>query len=197
MRAYVIQQFGGVDQLKPGSVPAPAPAASEILVRVVAVGLNPIDHVALSGGLGPRIKLPAVLGTDVSGVVHEVGGDVRGFAPGDAVLGMINLPGSDGSFNGGGFAEFVTAPAAHWVLKPEGLSFETAAALPAVGLTAKQALEVITTITPGQIVLIHGAAGGVGHIAVQMAKRHGAFVYATASGEGLGFVKELGARCRD
>lgn len=193
MRAYVIHQFGGVEQLRLETVPEPAPRAHEVVIRVLAAGLNPIDRVALGGGLGERIRLPAVLGTDISGIVHAVGAEVRDFRAGDAVLGMINLPGSDGSMNGNGFGEFAAAPAAHLVHKPEGLGFEEAAALPAVALTARQALDGAARVTRGQRVLIHGGAGGVGHIAVQLAHGAGAQVLATASGDGLAFVKRLGA----
>lgn len=193
MRAYVLHEFGDIENLKLEDVPIPDPEPNEVVVRVRATGLNPIDLVVLSGGLGDRIKLPAVAGTDVSGVVEKVGNDIIGLAVGDSVLGMINFPGTDGTLAGHGFGEYAQTPAGQVVKKPDTLSFEIAAGLPAVGLTAKQALEDIGKIKGGQRVLIHGAAGGVGHMALQIAKLHGAYVFATASAVDAAFVKSLGA----
>lgn len=193
MQAFEVREFGDSSQLHLENVPRPEPGPDEVLIKVEAAGLNPIDNVALSGGMGERIKLPAILGVDVSGVIEQVGSEVRDHEVGEQVFGMINLPGSDGTFNGRGFAEF--APALHdqVVVKPAALSFEQAAGLSAVGLTAKQALEQIGEIQEGQRVLIHGAAGGVGHMAVQIARLHHAYIFATASGKDAEFVRSLGA----
>lgn len=193
MKAYVLHEFGDIKNLQLEDISVPEPQPDEVVIRVHAVGLNPIDLVILNGGLGDRIKLPAVAGTDVSGIVDKVGKDVVGLAVGDSVLGMINFPGTDGTLAGHGFGEHAQTPAQQVVKKPDTLSFEVAAGLPAVGLTAKQALEDIAQIQTGQRVLIHGAGGGVGHIALQIAKLHGAYVFATASAANADFVKSLGA----
>lgn len=193
MQAYVVHNFGDIDQLKLESIPTPDPASNEVVIKVMAVGLNPLDLNALQGGMGERIKLPAVLGTDVSGVIEKIGADVRDLQIGDPVLGMINFPGTDGTLNGHGYGEYAQTPADQIVRKPASLSFEIAAGLPAVGLTAKQALEDVGNIQDGQRVLIHGAAGGVGHMAIQIAKLHHAYIFATASARDADFVRGIGA----
>src|SRR5215213_689503 len=169
------------------------PADNEVVIKVKAAALNPLDLHALSGEMGKGITLPAVIGSDVSGVVDKVGASVRGLKVGDAVLGLINFPGTDGSMNGRSYAEYAPAPDDQVIKRPAGMSFAVAAALPAVGLTATLALEHTATIQPGQHVLIHGAGGGVGHMAVQIAKLHGAYVVATASARDADFVRSLGA----
>jgi len=193
MRAYVLHHFGDVTNLSLEEITTPEPQATEVVIKVMAVGLNPLDLVVISGGMGERIKLPAIAGTDVSGVIEKIGSDVTNLKVGDLVTGMINFPGTDGTFAGHGFGEYASAPSEQVVIVPNTLSLESAAALPAVGLTAKQALEDIGEIKAGQRVLIHGAGGGVGHIAVQIAKQQGAYVFATASAGDTAFVKSLGA----
>lgn len=193
MKAYVAHDSGDLDRLRLETLPDPKPARGEIVIRMMAAALNPIDLHALRGALGDRIRFPAVLGTDVSGVVSDVGADVHDLRIGDPVFGMINFPGTDGTLNGRGYAEYAQTPATQVAPKPAGMSFEEAAALPVVGLTAKQALEGTGTLQRGSRVLIHGASGGIGHIAVQIAKQHGAYVVATASAASADFVRRLGA----
>jgi NADPH:quinone reductase-like Zn-dependent oxidoreductase len=165
----------------------PVPGLSQILVAVHATGLNPTDwkHRAR------RVFLPDppfVLGFDVSGVVEEVGFGVTLFQPGDEVFGMLPYP------NGvGAHAEYVTGPARAFVPKPQSLTHVEAGALPLAGLTAWQALVDTAGVLPGQRVLIHAAAGGVGHLAVQIAKANGAYVIGTASEPNHDFVRGLGA----
>jgi NADPH:quinone reductase-like Zn-dependent oxidoreductase len=193
MKAYVAHDSGDLDRLRLETLPDPKPARGEVVIRVMAAALNPIDLHALRGALGDRIRFPAILGTDVSGVVSDVGADVRHVHVGDPVFGMINFPGTDGTLTGRGYAEYAQTPATQVAPKPAGMSFEEAAALPVVGLTAKQALEDTGALQRGWRVLIHGASGGIGHIAVQIAKQHGAQVFATASAQRADFVRRLGA----
>jgi len=176
-------------------MPIPDPAPHEIVIKVMSVGLNPLDLYAIAGRdfIRDRIKLPAILGNDVSGIVEKIGSDVVGLQIGDKVCGIINFPGSDGSITGHGYGEYASAPANQVIKMPAGLSFDMAAGLPVVGLAAKQALEDVGDIKEGQRVLIHGVAGGVGHMAVQIAKQHHTYVFATASSKDVAFVKSLGA----
>ena len=139
------------------------PAAGELLIRVRAAGVNPVDWKTRSGSVpwkGEIDPFPLVLGWDVSGIVSEVGQNVTGFAAGDAVYGMIRFPQPAGTY-----AEYATAPQEHVLPKPDSVDFLEAAALPLVSLTAWQALFEAGELDRGQTVLIHGAAGGVGHVA--------------------------------
>ena len=168
-------------------VDRPEPGLSEILVRVHAAGLNPADwkHRAHSIFLGPP---PFVLGWDVSGVVESTGFGVTLFKPGDEVFGMLPFPRGAGSH-----AEYVTGPARAFATKPGSLSHVQAAALPLAALTAWQALADTARLSAGERVLIHAAAGGVGHLAVQIAKARGAHVIGTASAANHDLVQSLGA----
>jgi NADPH:quinone reductase-like Zn-dependent oxidoreductase len=188
MRAVVVRAWGGPEQLEPAEVPRPDPAPTEVLVRVHAAGVNPTDWVSrATGGLGLWGDLP-VLGHDVAGVVEEVGLGVTVHRPGDVVLGMPHFPRQAGAY-----AEYVVAPARQFVAAPPGLDHVHAAALPLAGLTAWQALVDTAGVCAGQRVLVHAAAGGVGHLAVQIAKALGAEVLATASAGKHDFVRGLGA----
>ncbi|QGW25877.1 dehydrogenase [Dietzia sp. DQ12-45-1b] len=186
MRAVTQDSLGGPDVLVVSDRPRPEPRTNEILVRVRAASVNPTDwkHRANGGFLGAP---PFVLGWDLSGVVEEVGIGVARFAPGDEVYGMLSYP-----FGHGAHADYVTAPAAWFAPKPASLDHVQAAALPLVSLTAWQALVEYADIQPGQRVLIHAAAGGVGHVAVQIAKARGAYVIGTASAGKHEFLRELG-----
>ncbi|MDX6363376.1 NADP-dependent oxidoreductase [Streptomyces sp. NPDC058274] len=186
MRAIGQDEFGGPEVLKVIEVVRPAPGPAEVLVRVHAAGVNPTDswHRATGGLAGAVIPL----GWDVSGVVEEVGAGVTTLAPGDEVFGMPRHP-----LPAGTYAEYVTSSARHLARKPAGLSHEQAAALPLAGLTAWQALVETAGIRPGQRVLIHAAAGGVGHLAVQIAKARGAHVIGTARSAKHDFLRALGA----
>jgi NADPH:quinone reductase-like Zn-dependent oxidoreductase len=186
MRAISQDVLGGPEILKQVEVERPAPRPNEVLVRVRAAGVNPTDwkHRATGGFLG---EPPFVLGWDVSGVVEAVGIGVAAFAPGDEVFGMLPYP-----FGHGSHAEYVIAPVRAMARKPAGTDHVQAGALPLVSLTAWQALVEHADLRAGQRVLIHAAAGGVGHVAVQIAKARGAYVIGTASAGKHEFLREIG-----
>lgn len=186
MRAISQDVLGGPEVLKEVEIERPAPRPNEVLVRVRAAGVNPTDwkHRATGGFLGDP---PFVLGWDVSGVVEAVGIGVAAFAPGDEVFGMLPYP-----FGHGSHAEYVIAPVRALARKPAGIDHVQAGALPLVSLTAWQALVEHAELRPGQRVLIHAAAGGVGHVAVQIAKERGAHVIGTASAGKHEFLREIG-----
>ncbi|BDD70149.1 MULTISPECIES: NADP-dependent oxidoreductase [Streptomyces] len=187
MRAIGQDVLGGPEVLKEVRPERPEPRPNEVLVRVRAAGVNPTDwkHRATGGFLG---EPPFVLGWDVSGVVESVGIGVAAFRPGDEVFGMLSYP-----FGHGSHAEYVTAPARTFTRKPSGIDHVQAGALPLVSLTAWQALVERAEVQPGQRVLVHAAAGGVGHVAVQIAKARGARVIGTASAAKHEFLRSLGA----
>ncbi|MFE5894507.1 NADP-dependent oxidoreductase [Streptomyces sp. NPDC056468] len=187
MRAISQDVLGGPEVLKEVEVQRPTPRPNEVLVRVRAAGINPTDwkHRDNGGFLG---EPPFVLGWDVSGVVEAVGIGVVRFRPGDEVFGMLSYP-----FGHGSHAEYVTAPARVFAHKPASVDHVQAGALPLVSLTAWQALVEYADVQPGQRVLIHAAAGGVGHVAVQIAKARGAYVIGTASAGKHEFLRGLGA----
>ncbi|MEV0806333.1 NADP-dependent oxidoreductase [Micromonospora sp. NPDC050200] len=186
MRAIGQDVFGGPEVLRVLEVDRPEPATSEVLVRVHATGVNPTDlwHRSTGGLLGTSVRL----GWDMSGVVEAVGLGVTWLRPGDEVFGMPRLPEAAGTY-----AEYVTSPARHLARKPARLSHVEAAGLGLAGLTAWQALVDTAEVQPGQRVLVHAAAGGVGHLAVQIAKARGAYVVGTARPAKHDFVRHLGA----
>ncbi|MGW4197561.1 NADP-dependent oxidoreductase [Streptomyces sp. NPDC005004] len=187
MRAISQDEYGSPEVLKETELPRPEPGPSEILVSVRAAGLNPTDwkHRAHRVFLD---RLPLVLGWDVSGVVEAVGYGVTLFKPGDEVFGMLPYPHGVGSH-----AEYVTGPARAFTHKPASIDHVQAGALPLAALTAWQALVDTARVQPGQRVLVHAAAGGVGHLAVQIAKSLGAHVIGTASAPKHEFLRSLGA----
>ncbi|MEU1707458.1 NADP-dependent oxidoreductase [Streptomyces sp. NPDC005706] len=186
MRAIGQDVLGGPEVLKEVRVERPVPRPNEVLVRVRAAGVNPTDwkHRATGGFLG---EPPFVLGWDVSGEVAETGIGVAAFRPGDEVFGMLPYP-----FGHGSHAEYVTVPARALTHKPASVDHVQAGALPLVSLTAWQALTEHADVRPGQRVLVHAAAGGVGHVAVQIAKERGAYVIGTASAGKHDFLRETG-----
>ncbi|MFI6443843.1 NADP-dependent oxidoreductase [Kitasatospora sp. NPDC050543] len=190
MRAVVQHGFGGPEVLRVEDVPRPEPLPTEVLVRVNAAGINPVDWKTRKGGgmAGVLGEPPFVLGWDVSGVVEAVGFGVTTLAPGDEVYGMPWFPRA-----AGGYAEYVTAPARQFARKPAKIGHEQAAAVPLAALTAWQALVDTAGVRPGQRVLIHAAAGGVGHFAVQFARHLGAYVIGTASSGRHDWLTALGA----
>jgi NADPH:quinone reductase-like Zn-dependent oxidoreductase len=188
MRAIIAERQGGPEVLRLREVERPTPGLTEILVRVHAAGVNPTDWKSRSGGGIASRSFPLILGYDVAGVVEEAGPGVTLYQPGDEVLGMPKFPHLPGAY-----AEYVAAPARHFAPKPASLSFEEAAGLPLAALTAWQGLIDTGKLTAGQRVLIHAAAGGVGHLAVQIAKSLGAYVTGTASAAKYEFVRGLGA----
>ncbi len=189
MKAIQINRYGGVDEFVQAEVERPEPAADQVLIKVHAIGINPVDCKVRAGYI-PNFfgedNFPLVLGWDVAGTIAAVGPNVIQWQVGDAVYGMVNFPTPSGTY-----AEYVVAPALEVAAKPQSLSFEAAAAVPLVALTAWQAFDLIG-LQAGDRVLIHAAAGGVGHVAVQLAKLRGANVIATASARNEGFVRELG-----
>ncbi len=188
MRAVTPRAWGAPENLVPVEVDRPAPGLTEILVRVHAAGVNPVDwKTRAEGAFGTWGETP-ILGYDVSGVVEEVGPGVTLYQPGDAVFGMPRFPEQTG-----GYAEFVAAPARRFAPKPQGIDHVQAAALPLAALTAWQGLIETAGLRAGQRVLIHAAAGGVGHLAVQIAKAHGAYVIGTARADKHDFLRSLGA----
>ncbi|MFE9560051.1 NADP-dependent oxidoreductase [Streptomyces sp. NPDC006487] len=187
MTAVVQDGLGGPEVLYLTETDRPVPGFGEVLVRVSAAGVNPIDGKTRESGafLGWP---PFVLGWDVSGVVEETGPGVRLFESGDEVYGMPAFPAQAGAY-----AEYVVAPARHFAPKPGRLTHVEAAALPLAALTARQALVDAGRVRPGDRVVVHGAAGGVGHLAVQIAKALGAYVIATARAAQHPVLRELGA----
>ncbi|MGI5471607.1 NADP-dependent oxidoreductase [Streptomyces sp. CA-132043] len=190
MRAISQDALGGPDVLRMTEVPRPAPLPTEVLVRVHAAGVNPVDWKTRQGG-GMAAVLgdpPFTVGWDVSGVVEEVGFGVHTLAVGDEVYGMPWFPRQAAAY-----AEYVTAPSRQFARKPALLDHEHAASVPLAALTAWQTLVDTAQVTAGQRVLIHAAAGGVGHFAVQFAKYLGAHVIGTASAAKHDWLRGLGA----
>ncbi|MFD8823254.1 NADP-dependent oxidoreductase [Streptomyces sp. NPDC059605] len=187
MRAIGQDTHGAPEVLKEVVLPRPVPGPGQILVAVRAAGVNPTDWKHRAAGLFLD-RLPLVLGWDVSGVVEAVGFGVTLFEPGDEVFGMLPYPHGVGSH-----AEYVTGPARAFARKPAGIDHVRAGALPLAALTAHQALVDTADVRPGQRVLVHAAAGGVGHLAVQIAKSRGAYVIGTASAPKHDLVRSLGA----
>ncbi|MFF3918038.1 NADP-dependent oxidoreductase [Streptomyces sp. NPDC001852] len=186
MRTISQDVLGGPEVLREVPTERPKPGPNQVLVRVRAAGVNPTDwkHRATGGFLG---EPPFVLGWDVSGEVAETGIGVAAFRPGDEVFGMLPYP-----YGHGSHAEYVIAPVRALTHKPASIDHTQAGALPLVSLTAWQALTEHADVRPGQRVLIHAAAGGVGHVAVQIAKARGAYVIGTASAGKHGFLREIG-----
>jgi NADPH:quinone reductase-like Zn-dependent oxidoreductase len=187
MRAVSQDELGGPEVLKLVTAPTPEPGISEILIRVHAASVNPIDGAQRQNGAFVG-QPPFVLGWDVSGTVEAVGLGVTLYKPGDEVFGMLPFPQGHGAY-----AEYAVGPTRAFVRKPDRLDHVHAAGVPMAGLTAWQALVDTAGIDEGWRVLINGAAGGIGHLAVQIAKARGAYVTALAAAANLDFVRSLGA----
>jgi len=210
MKAIRLHEFGGPEVLRYEEAPLPELKPGEVLVRVHAVGINPPDWYLREGYKDlppewqPAVSFPFILGSDMSGVVEAVATDVQGFSIGDEVFGMVRFPSMGES---AAYAEYVAAPASDLALKPAGIDHVHAAGAPMAGLTGWQFLIELghneaNPFQPeshrplplnGKTVLVNGAAGGVGHLAVQLAKWKGAHVIAVASGKHESFLRELGA----
>jgi NADPH:quinone reductase-like Zn-dependent oxidoreductase len=189
MRAIAVERFGGPEVLTPVEVEPPSPISTEVLVEVHAAGVNPVDYKTRRGegvarSAGPP---PFVPGWDVAGVVVSAGYGVTRFRPGDRVFGMPRFPRAAGAY-----AEYVTAPSLQLARIPPGLDFIQAAAIPLAALTAWQALIDAAGLTAGQTVLVHGASGGVGHLAAQLVAALGSTVIATARRSSHEFLRALG-----
>ncbi len=189
MKAVRIHKYGGVDVLRYEEAPRPEPAADEILIEVRATSVNPVDWKIRQGWLQNFIphRLPLILGWDVAGVVTQAGSQVTSLQPGDAVYARPDLA------RDGAYADYIVVKAAEVAHKPTTVDFEQAAAIPLAGITAWEALLMTGKLTAGQRVLIHAAAGGVGSLAVQLAKIQEAYVIATASADNQVFLQALGA----
>jgi len=187
MKAVKINEYGDESVLDYTDVERPAPQADEVLVKVHVAAVNPVDW-KIRDGLGEMFGLqpPIILGCEIAGTVEAIGGDVKDFQQGDAVYGYIGS-------HAGGYAEYAIAKADEIAPKPESLDFENAAAIAVGALTSWQAIFDLANLQNGQRILITGASGGVGSMAVQLAKAKGSFVIGTASGKNEAFVRGLGA----
>lgn len=188
MRRVVFDRFGGTDVLRMDNASVPEPAEGEVLVRIRAAGVNPIDWMTRSGTGVPVTSFPAVPGWDLAGSVVAAGPGAGRFGPGDEVFGLARFPGLAGAY-----AEYAVVPEADLAMAPAGIDPLMAGAAPMAGLTAWQSICGLADVRPGQRVLVHGAAGGVGHLAVQLARIRGAVVVATASPRNHDFLTGLGA----
>ena len=187
MKAIVVHEYGGPEVLKYEDAPRPEPKENEVLVRVIAAGVNPVDALIRSGKYAKVFgtNLPLVPGYDIAGVVEKIGTKIDKLKVGDAVYAY--------SMWGGGYAEYAVATDGEAALKPKSISCVEAGGVPAAALTAWQALIDVAKIDKGQTVLIHGGSGGVGSFAIQIAKARGAKVIATASAPNQDLLKQLGA----
>ncbi|MBO9675311.1 MAG: NADP-dependent oxidoreductase [Sphingobacteriaceae bacterium] len=184
MKAILLHKFGQPEELQFSEIEKPVINNDQVLIKVIAAGINPVDAKIRSGlhRSCKNLQLPAILGKDVSGIIEQVGSNVSELKIGDEIFGSVN----------GSYAEYTKASLEAIVKKPAHISFYEAAAIPTAGLTAYQAVHDQLQIKEGQKVLIQSAAGGVGHLAVQFAKFAGAYVYGTASAKNAAFLSELG-----
>lgn len=187
MHAIVQSTFGGPEVLTYTETDVPEPGPGEVLVRVAGAGVNPGDAVLRSGRVPELVTLPWTPGNDVAGVVERVGRGVTRFTPGDEVYGMSAVT------RRGAYAEYTAVPATALAPKPRNLDLVHAGAVPLAAFTAWQALAVLARVRAGDRVLIHAAAGGVGHVAVQLAKELGAHVIGTARAANHDFLRGIGA----
>ncbi len=187
MKALAINQYGGPEELQMAEVALPIPGRGEVLVRVHAAGVNPVDYKIRNGSLRwvTGRKFPRILGGDIAGVVEQAGKKSR-YKPGDKVFAMLNI-------SGGGYAEFAVVKESQLCPIPGVISMEDAAATPLAALTALQALRIGGEVNKDDHILINGASGGVGTFAVQIAKALGAHVTAVCSSKNVDFVQSLGA----
>ena len=191
MKAIAINEFGGRDKLQLMDLPLPEVKENEILIKIKAAGVNPVDWKIREGYIKDLFPydFPIILGWDAAGIVKQAGSKVTRFKEGDEIFAYCRKP----SVHGGAYAEYIVLEEEHAAIKPKNISFEEAASIPLAALTAYQSLFDAAKIKAGETVLIHAAAGGVGGFGVQLAKDHGAVVWATASGGNKEYVKNLGA----
>ncbi|HEX2914691.1 MAG TPA: NADP-dependent oxidoreductase [Chloroflexia bacterium] len=186
MKAIQIKSYGGPEVAEYTEVARPQPGEGELLIKVFATAVNPVDWMTVRGYLDGAVKLPVIPGWDVAGTVEALGTGVKGFAAGEPVYAMIHV-------RGGAYAEYALVKQEEVARKPANLDYQQAASVPLVALTAWQALFDAAKLAPGQTVLVHAAAGGVGSMAVQLAHNAGARVIGTASAKNAEFVRGLGA----
>ncbi|MFT2010871.1 NADP-dependent oxidoreductase [Pontibacter sp. 13R65] len=191
MKAVLYEEFGGPDKLKVQTVPVPELKEGEVLVRIKAAGVNPVDYAVREGYLKDYLpsSFPIIPGWDVAGVVEDRGFSARRFEPGDEVYAYARRP----HVQNGTYAEYIVLPETYLAKKPQNISWEEAAGIPLVGLTAWQSMFDAGKLQEGQTVLILGASGGVGSLAIQLAKAKGAKVIGVASERNHAYMKELGA----
>jgi len=188
MNAVLIEAFGGPEVLRLQEIPIPEPREGEVLLKIMAASVNPVDY-KIRLGKYPAVevdKLPYILGRDVAGVVQACGPGVTAFIKGDSLYAVVGI-------DRGGYAEYVVVKESEASLKPRTLDYVAAASVPLAGLTAWQGLFRYGDLKSGQRVLVHGGSGGVGHFAIQFAKAKGAYVITTTSEPHLDFVRQLGA----
>ena len=188
MKAIVVHEYGGAEVLHYEEAPRPQPNDNEVLIRVIAASVNPVDAAIRSGKYAEyfHTKLPLIPGMDAAGVIEKAGSKITALKAGDPVYAFFTLR------EEGGYGEFALAKEGEVARKPSSITYEEAAAVPAAGSTAWQALVDAAKLGAGQTVLIHGGSGGVGHFAIQIAKARGARVIATASTANQEFLKKLG-----
>ncbi|SMO84903.1 NADPH:quinone reductase [Fodinibius sediminis] len=191
MRAAYFEEFGELDQIKTGTLERPEPGEGEVLVRVKAAGVNPVDAAVARGMLKDAIpaRFPVIPGWDVAGVVEEQGHAARRFEEGDEVYAYARRP----TIQHGTFAEYIALPEAYLARRPQNVTMEEAGGIPLVALTAYQALFEAGDLQEGQVLLVLGASGGVGSMAIQLAKSIGATVIGVASKRNQNYMQELGA----
>jgi NADPH:quinone reductase-like Zn-dependent oxidoreductase len=191
MKAAQISQYGHADQIMLRELVKPKPSKDQVLIEVHAASLNPFDSTVREGHVSKMMPLvlPVTLGGDVAGVVTKLGANVTGLAVGDRVYGQASVMGG----GSGSLAEYAVTRASQVAVLPAGLDFVQGAALPLTGQSALQVISGHMKLDVGQKILIHGGAGGIGTMAIQLAKHIGAYVATTATGDGLAYVKELGA----
>lgn len=188
MHVVCLHQYGAAENLSYEEAQRPEPQPGEVLVHIRAIGVNPVDWKTREGrGVAETLDPPIILGWDIAGVIEKTGGGVDQFVAGEEVFGMVRFP----AF-GNAYADYVTAPASDLAKKPANISFAEAAASPLVALTAWQALFDVAQLQAGQTLLVHAAAGGVGHVAVQLGKWRGARVIGTASARNADFLRGIG-----
>jgi NADPH2:quinone reductase len=189
MEAAILPRFGDANAFRIEEVPIPRPAAGQLLVKVKAAGLNPVDYKTRTGkGQAAQFSLPAILGWDIAGQIADAGQGAHKFKPGDRIFGMSNFPKPANAY-----AQFAVVQESEFSLVPDNISDEMAGAAPLAALTAWEALFDHARLKAGMRILIHAAAGGVGHIAVQLARLTETYVIGTASAQNHAYIKELGA----
>lgn len=188
MRAAIIREFGGAEKFELADMPKPVPGPKQVLVRVAAASINPVDYKIRESGAWAGIPMPAILGYDAAGVVEAVGSQTTRLKVGDEVFYSARIFGRQGTY-----AEYHVEDEEIIALKPASLSWEQAAAIPLAGITAYDSVISFFHTKPGDTVLIHAGAGGVGHFAVQLAKAAGARVLATGRSANSALIKSLGA----